>query len=143
MNNFVKIGVIFLLFIILALLRFWETELFYDPFILFFKSDYLYLDQPLFEKGKLLLHTSIRYWLNSVISLLILYIAFFDENIMKFALLLYFVLFLILFIGFYWILDHLKQENYLILFYLRRFLIQPLLVLILLPAFYYQKMKTN
>ncbi|HET8885905.1 MAG TPA: exosortase F system-associated protein [Salinimicrobium sp.] len=141
MNKYLKILIIFFLFVLLALVRFFETEIFYDPFTEFFKADYLYLDQPVFQKHKLLLHLTFRFWLNSGISLLILYVAFFDKNVMKFSTFLYSLLFLILFGAFWWILNDLQQENYLVLFYVRRFLIQPLLILILLPAFYYQKIK--
>lgn len=143
MNKYLKILLIFLLFAALALVRLFETELFYDPFIEFFKAEYLYLDKPFFQTEKLLLNIGFRYWLNTFISLLILYIAFLDQNILKFSFLLYFSLFLILFGTFWWILGDLKQENYLTLFYIRRFLIQPLLILILLPAFYYQKLKKS
>lgn len=125
----------------LAFVRFFETEIFYDPFTKFFKSEYLNADAPIFKTEKLLLNISFRYWLNTFLSLLIIYVAFLDKNILKFSFLFYLIMFFILFSIFILLLKDLKPENYMNLFYVRRFLIQPILVLLLLPAFYYQKLK--
>ena len=65
-----------ILFGLLILIRFFEDILFYDPYLQFFKNDYLYIDSPRRETLKLVLFTSLRFILNSGISLGILYVIF-------------------------------------------------------------------
>ena len=130
-----------LLFGLLILIRIFENELFYDPYLIFFQNDYLYIDNPRREIFKVTLFTIIRYGLNTIISLAILYIIFRDRGIIKLSTLIYGVALLIL-IGLYlYFVINPKQEDYYIFFNIRRFLIQPILLLILLPAFYYSRLK--
>ena len=124
---------------LLALIRLFENQLFYDPYVTFFHNDYLYLDSPRREVLKLVAFTSLRYFLNSVISIAILYVFFKDVSIVKFSALVYVFSFIVLLALFlFFVLDP-KQENYYIFFNIRRFLIQPILLLLLLPAFYYYR----
>lgn len=135
---------ILLLFGLLILVRLFETHLFYDPLIAFFKNDYLHQKVPDVSLSKLLLHTSFRFFINSLISLLILWVAFKDNDVLKFSGILYIVAFLILLPCMAWLLvNATPQSNYNLLFYVRRFLIQPLFVLLLLPAFYYHNLRNN
>lgn len=132
---------LFILFGLLVLIRFFEDSLFYDPYLQFFKNDYLYIDSPRRETLKLVLFTSLRFVLNTVISLGILYVIFKDKSVVKFASLIYIVAYLCLLIAFlYFVIDP-KQEEYYLFFNIRRFLIQPLILVILLPAFYYSKIR--
>jgi len=142
MNRYLKYILIFSLFVLLALVRWFEKELFYDPYLLFFQNDYLYIDSPRREVLKLVAFTSLRFLINTIISLSILYLFFKDRNVLKFSVLVYVVSFVILTgLYLYFVLEP-KQENYYLFFNIRRFLIQPLLLLLLLPAFYYQKIKS-
>jgi exosortase F-associated protein len=144
MNRLLKITGIIFLFGLLILVRLFEADLFYDPLLLFFKQDYLYGLVPEVEFGKLMLHTAFRFWLNTLISLAILYVAFWDKEVIKFSLILYVLAFVILFSWMSWLVANASAEsNYRILFYVRRFLIQPLFVLLLLPAFYYHKVRNR
>jgi len=130
---------LFGLFMLLALIRLFENKLFYDPYLTFFHNDYLYMDSPRREVLKLVAFTSLRYLLNSIISIAILYVFFKDLSIAKFSMVVYvfsYVVLLALFLIF--VLDP-KQENYYVFFNIRRFLIQPILLLLLLPAFYYYR----
>lgn len=139
MQNYNKYIWIFILFLLLVVIRLFENELFYDPYLTFFQNDYLYIDSPRRAVLKLTAFTSLRYSLNSIISIAILYIFFKDKSIFKFSILVYlfsYVALLTLFLFF--VLDP-KQENYYIFFNIRRFLIQPILLLLLLPAFYYHR----
>ncbi|MEX2349713.1 MAG: exosortase F system-associated protein [Flavobacteriaceae bacterium] len=139
-----KILLLLILFGLLVLVRLFEAELFYDPLLSFFKQDYLYGKVPDVEFGKLMLHTAFRFWINTLISLAILYVAFRDKGIVKFALVLYLIAFVVLFSWMAWLVVNASPEsNYNILFYVRRFLIQPLFVLLLLPAFYYHRLRTR
>ena len=128
-----------MLFGLLALIRVFEEQLFYDPYLSFFKSDYLYMDYPMREVFKLTAFTTLRYVMNSVISLVILYVFFKDKNIVKFSALIYILAYFILLLLFLYFVMNPKQEDYYLFFNVRRFLIQPIILLLLLPAFYYNK----
>ena len=130
-----------LLFGLLVLIRLFENELFYDPYLLFFKSDYLHMDYPRREVLKLSLFTTLRFVLNTVISLGIIFLFFRDKSIVKFSALVYMVAYVILMIFFLYFVINPKQEDYYLFFNFRRFLIQPILLLLLVPAFYYYKLK--
>ena len=83
MQKLNKYIVICVLFVLIILIRWFEADLFYDPYLTFFQSDYLYIDSPRREIFKLALFTSLRYFLNSGISLGILYAVFKDKSIIK------------------------------------------------------------
>ncbi|MBD0832848.1 exosortase F system-associated membrane protein [Aestuariibaculum sediminum] len=137
MPKMLKYFFIFLLFILLVLIRAYENQLFYDPYLTFFKNDYLYIDSPRREVLKLVFFTSLRFWLNTVISLGIIYLCFTDWSIIKFSILLYAVSFLALIAVFLYFVINPEQDDYYLFFNFRRFLIQPVLLILLLPAFYY------
>lgn len=141
MNNPFKYILILILIVLLVLVRVFENELFYDPYLLFFKSDYLHMDFPRREILKLTLYTSIRFLINTLISLGIIYLVFKDKSVVKFSVLIYGVAYIILLTLFLYFVINPRQEDYYLFFNFRRFLIQPLLLLILLPAFYYNKLK--
>lgn|SRR5690606_23904977 len=143
MGNVVKMIWLLVLFGLLILIRAFENELFYDPYLRFFENDYLYLDNPRREVLKLALFTTLRYFLNSVFSLGIIYIFFKDRSVVKFSALIYSVAYLILLALFLYFTINPKQEDYYVFFNIRRFLIQPILLLLLLPAFYYHQLKSE
>lgn len=129
--------------LLLALIRFFETQLFYDPFIAYFKSDYLQLPFPDFSFLKLIFHTFLRYVLNAGLSLAIIFLLFKDVRLTKFASLLYVFLGFLLLIALTIMLFFFDEKSNFILFYVRRFLIQPLFLVLFVPAFYFQKRQTN
>lgn len=135
-NKIIAIG---LLVFLLVAIRALEDLIFYDPFSLYFKNDYLSLSFPKFDTLLLFLNLSLRYGLNSLISLAIIYCLFKDWEITKFATVLYCFFFVILCVVFFGLILFTDQYNNFILFYVRRFLIQPLFLLLFVPAFYYQK----
>lgn len=141
MRNPITFILLLVLFGLLVLIRVFENELFYDPYLLFFQNDYLYIDSPNRETAKLILYTSLRYTLNSVISLSIIFLFFRDKSIVKFSLLLYVVAYIFLILIFLYYVINPRKEDYYLFFNFRRFLIQPILLLLLLPAFYYYKLK--
>jgi exosortase F-associated protein len=134
-----KIGWSLFLILLLILIRAFEETLFYDPFLSYFKDEYAHLPFPAINIFKLFFSLGIRFYLNSVISLFLLYVIFKDTQIVKFSALLYMVLGSILIISFIFILNFFGEENKMTLFYIRRFLIQPIFILLFIPAFYYQK----
>ncbi|WP_040278346.1 exosortase F system-associated membrane protein [Psychroserpens damuponensis] len=141
MRNFLSYIILMLLFGMLILIRVFEDELFYDPYLSFFKSDYLSLDSPRREILKLSLYTTLRFVLNTVISLGIIYSFFRDKSIVRFSLAVYSIAYVILMIFFLYFVINPRQEDYYLFFNFRRFLIQPILLLLLVPAFYYHKLK--
>ncbi|MFV8281153.1 exosortase F system-associated membrane protein [Christiangramia marina] len=134
-----KIILISFMVLLLAAIRFFEDSLFYDPLIAFFRSDYLLGIIPPMNMAELMIHLSIRYALNSAISLGIIYIAFQNRSMLKFSVILYALLYLGAVSAFIFLVLNIEREHYLALFYVRRFLIHPLFLLILLPAFYYYR----
>lgn len=141
MNRRTKYIWLFVLFGLLVLIRVFENELFYDPYLTFFKNDYLYIDNPRREVFKLVVFTTFRYALNTIISLAILYVVFKDTSMIKFSILIYAVSFVILIAIYLYFVVNPSQEDYYLFFNMRRFLIQPIILLVLLPAFYYYKLK--
>lgn len=141
MNSVSKIILLFGLFGLLVLIRVFENELFYDPYLLFFQNDYLYIDNPRQEIFKLTVFTSLRYTLNTVISLAILYVVYKERSIIKFSAFIYLASFIVLILIYLYFVVNPKQEQYYLFFNMRRFLIQPIILLVLLPAFYYYKLK--
>lgn len=132
--------ILFLVFVFfLALVRTFEDQLFYDPFLAYFKKDFNSLPLPKFDAVKLFFGLLFRYALNTVFSLGILYILFKDVDIVWFTSVLYGFFFLVLISLFFVIIYFYEEHNNLMLFYVRRFLIQPIFVIVFVPAFYYQK----
>jgi len=139
MSSSLKYIWLVLLFGLLILIRLFENEIFYDPYLKFFNNDYLYIDSPRFELLKLTAYTSLRFLLNTTISLAILFVFFKDKSIVKFSVLIYVIAYVFLMALFLYFVINPKQEDYIIFFNIRRFLIQPIILLLLLPAFYYQR----
>lgn len=108
----------------------------------FFQNDYLYIDFPRRETLKLIVFTTLRYAINSGISIAIIYLFFNDRGMVHFSFLIYLLAFLIFLMPFLYFVINPRQEDYYLFFNIRRFLIQPIILLILLPAFYYYKLKS-
>jgi exosortase F-associated protein len=134
-----RIIFIAIIFIALVLIRAYESVLFYDPFIAYYKTTYFLSDIPNYNLAKITINTVFRYSINSILSITILYIAFNKRDVLRFSTLLYISLFILLIILYQIILLNLSNELKQMFFYVRRFLIQPIFILILLPAFYYQQ----
>jgi exosortase F-associated protein len=139
LQNKMKIFWIVLLIALFAVIRMFENQLFYDPFLDFFKSEFQLMPLPTFDGFQLFLSLFLRYLLNSIVSLAIIYVAFKEVELVKFSAVLYGFFFVILTIVFFSIIHFYGNTNNLLLFNIRRFLIQPIFVLLFVPAFYYQK----
>ena len=139
MNKVLRVLLIFLCFIAMAFIRFRESALFYDPLITFFYGDYQYDILPEIEWTQYVLNLFFRYLLNMLLSLDILWLVFRDKDILKFSCIFFAIVFVALLLLFFIFWSINEQGEYNALFYVRRFLIQPLLIFILLPAFYYYR----
>jgi len=138
MNKYIRFLGVGFLFFLLILVRAFASELFYDPFILYFKNDYLHKPIPDYDTANLYVNIFFRYLLNAIISIGIIFILF-QNQFLKFSLQFYLVAFAILILFLFIVLKFHLFESYLPLFYLRRFLIHPIFILLLIPIFYYQK----
>lgn len=144
MKKLINIIAIGFLCLLLLLIRAYENELFYDPLLQFFKGDYKRLPLPEMDMLKLQLNIAFRFILNTSISLGILWFAFKDNEVVKLSTILYLILFVALLAAFNFIVYTSEgSTEHLTLFYVRRFLIQPIFLLILLPAFYFQKQNSR
>ncbi|GAA4936430.1 hypothetical protein GCM10023314_05980 [Algibacter agarivorans] len=141
MHKVAKYILLFGLVLMLILIRFFEDVLFYDPYLTFFQNDYLYIDSPRREVLKLVGFTILRYVLNALISLAILFLVFRDKSIIKFSVIIYAIAFVLLMMVYLYFVVNPRQEDYYLFFNVRRFLIQPIILILLLPAFYYHKLK--
>lgn len=139
MSKTLKYILVILLFLLLAGVRYFENHLFYDPLIAFFKSNFNQLPLPELIIPKFYFHITFRYGLNTILSLAILWFLFRKWEILKISALIYTVFFIVLMAAMVFVVDVSEAGNYQVLFYIRRFLIQPLLILLLIPAFYFVK----
>lgn len=134
-----RFTLVIVLVLLFTLIRAYEDELFYDPFLDYFKGDFQHSPLPEFNSFQLIIGLLFRYGLNTVISLGILYVLFKDIAMLKFVSVLYVFFLLILISSFFAIIYYYGDQNNFMLFYVRRFLIQPIFVLLFVPAFFYQK----
>ncbi|WP_324720925.1 exosortase F system-associated membrane protein [Salinimicrobium sp. HB62] len=142
MKAVTKILIILGLVGLLALVRMYEYRFFYDPFMYFFEKQYMDGESIAFP-AYMFWNVFWRFLVNTLISLLILYVAFQNRSIIKFSVLIYAGFFIVLFPLFVYLMHHVQPEDYLAAFYVRRFLAHPVLVLLLLPAFYYYRIQSE
>lgn len=139
MRKIIRYFLIFILLLVLVLVRAYENEMFYDPFIIFFQNDYLYTSVPEFEYGRLIWDLFLRYLLNSIISLGIIYLVFEKLGYVILSAKLYVLGFILLISAYIFLLSTGFENGYLLPFYVRRFLIHPLFLLLLMAALLYEK----
>ena len=133
----IKILASIIIVLCFVLIRALEASLFYDPFLQYFESDFSSAPFPNVDVFRLFCNLLFRFALNTVLSLMLIYVLFKDLEILKFTGYLFLFFFLVLFSMFFIIIQYFQDSSW-VLFYVRRFIIQPLLVLLFIPAFYYQ-----
>ena len=138
MNKWIRIGLVIVSFLTLILIRSIASKTFYDPFIEFFKNDYLTTTFPAYETPKLFINLFCRHLINTLVSLAIIYFLFQKKQLITFSIKFYIITFVILSIVYFLLLETSFSSGYLFAFYIRRMLIHPIFLLVLLPAFYYQ-----
>ena len=120
-------------------IRILEERLFYDPFLGYFHEAQKNIPFPPFEWGKLIAGYFFRFVLNLFFSCLIIHFWFRNRQWTIQGAILITIIFLITFpIYLYCIYDRF-EIGYLLSFYMRRFVIQPLILLLIIPMFYYRK----
>ena len=138
LQNKTKILIAIFIILCFGIIRTFEGKLFYDPFLVYFESDFKDAPFPKIDSFKLFSGLLLRYLLNAVLSLILIYVLFQEVDILKFSLFLY-AFFLILLLGMFVVIINYFQDWNWLLFYVRRFIIQPIFVLLFIPAFYYQQ----
>jgi exosortase F-associated protein len=141
MNKWIRFALAGLLVFCLIMVRAFETKVFYDPFLAYFKGDFYHKAFPEFDWTKVILNVSFRYLINSILSILVIWFLFWNKKYAKYAALILIGFFIILLPTYLWMIQNEFKIGENFGFYIRRFLIQPYLLLILIPAFYYHQQK--
>lgn len=123
----------------LVSVRFLEDKIFYDPFLEFFKADYKVAQVPDFIWGKLMLSHFFRFALNLIFSAIVVHFMFLNKKWTIQAVFLMAVAFLFFFPIYLWCLYSKMEIGSLFTFSVRRFVIQPIILLLIIPIFYYRK----
>ncbi|WP_264543567.1 MULTISPECIES: exosortase F system-associated membrane protein [Flavobacterium] len=139
LNRRAQITLFVFLLGLLVSVRAFENEWFYDPFINYFQSEFSHLKYPNYNEVLLFANWIFRYFLNSVFSIAIIYVIFQEMQMVKFSVVLLIIFLIFLLLGMFVLLHFFDEEQKMILFYVRRFLIQPLFLLLFIPGFLYQK----
>ncbi len=124
--------------VLLALVRYFETTLFYDPFLPFFKGQFQNASIPHIDDIRLLGSYVFRYVLNSSLSLLIIYLCLQDRAIIRFSAWMYLFLLVLLLALFCCVIWLFNEPDKMFIFYIRRLLLQPVFLLLFLAGFLYQ-----
>lgn len=137
-NNGGRVALAVVVIVLFALVRLYESEIFYDPLLAYFKGSYMQIPLPEMNYQMLLLNTSFRYFINTALSLALLYIVFKDIGMVKFTAVLYLVFFVVLISILLFTLSY-DDPDKMLIFYIRRFLIQPIFILLFIPGFLFQE----
>ncbi|BEV05477.1 exosortase F system-associated membrane protein [Chryseobacterium gambrini] len=123
----------------LVSVRILEDRIFYDPFLNYFHEANKNIPFPSFEWGKLISGYLFRFILNLLFSCVVIHFWFKNRQWTIQGAILITIIFAITFpIYLYSIYDRF-EIGYLFSFYMRRFVIQPLILLLIIPMFYYRK----
>lgn len=120
-------------------IRFLEDRLFDDPFIKYFHEGLTGGIFPEVNWTKLILHHLFRFLLNLGFSLLIVHHLFRKVRWTVQAAVLMMIFFVITFLVYLYCLHSQMEFGALFTFYMRRFVIQPIILLLIIPLFYYRE----
>lgn len=123
----------------LVAIRMLEEQLFYDPFLQYFHEADKNAVFPDFEWTKLIVSYIFRFLLNLFFSVMIIYFMFKNKIWTFHAAVLIAIVFVITLPIYLYCIHTRFEVGYLFSFYMRRFVIQPLTLLLVIPLFYYRK----
>ncbi len=123
----------------LIAVRMVEDQLFYDPFQAFFHLANKHAEFPAFEWTPLIMNYLFRFGLNLILSAAVVYFIFKNKQWTLQAIVLMLIVFAITFPLYLYCIHTQFDIGYLFSFYMRRFVIQPLILLLIIPLFYYRK----
>ena len=141
-HNVLKYSLLtFLLFALIAV-RMYEAEIFYDPLLDYFKNSN-HTNLPSMNLTDLYINVFLRFMINLLLSVLIVKVLFNEKAYVKFTIIIGILGFVILLPLYAYMLNHNLNFGEMIFFYVRRFLIQPMFLIILIPCFYYQEIRNK
>ncbi|MDN3695265.1 exosortase F system-associated protein [Chryseobacterium tructae] len=120
-------------------IRVLEDQLFYDPFLNYFHEANKNIAFPVFEWGQLIGGNIFRFVLNLFFSCLIIQGLFKNKQWTIQGALMMVIVFAISFPIYLYCIYDTFEIGYLFSFYMRRFVIQPVIILLIVPMFYYRK----
>jgi exosortase F-associated protein len=123
----------------LIAVRVFEKRLFYDPFLSYFHEVNKELHFPNFEWGKLIAGHLFRFFLNLFFSCLIIQFWFNNKQWTIQGAILIVIIFIITFPIYLYCISVRFDVGHLFSFYMRRFVIQPIILLLIIPMFYYRR----
>ena len=115
-----------------------EDKIFYDPFLNYFHEANKKADFPDLEWGKLILNYIFRFVLNLIFSAVVVQFIFKNFKWTVQAGVMILLVFAITFPVYLYCISTKFEIGYLFSFYMRRFVIQPLILLLIIPLFYYR-----
>lgn len=119
--------------------RMMEDRLFYDPFLDYFHLANKDATFPDFDLIPLILNYLFRFLLNLILSAVVVHFIFKNKQWTVQAMVLMLIVFVITFPLYLYAISTKFEIGYLFSFYMRRFVIQPLILLLIIPMFYYRK----
>jgi exosortase F-associated protein len=137
LNKTISVVLIALSLLGLASVRLLENDLFYDPFIDYFKSNFQLQSLPELHKGLYLISTVSRYLINLLFTVFTIWLLYRSKEFVKATLWVHLFSFIILIAAFFILVALDDEWVKMTLFYIRRFLIHPILLFILVPGFYF------
>ncbi|ACU08801.1 hypothetical protein FIC_02368 [Flavobacteriaceae bacterium 3519-10] len=120
-----------------------EDAIFYDPFLKFFRAADDRAVFPDFEWANLVISYIFRFSLNLLFSLIVVHFIFKNKRWTIQAAVLILMVFAITLPVYLYCVYTRFEIGYLFSFYMRRFVIQPLILLLIIPLFYYRKKMTG
>lgn len=137
MNKFYTVLFTVIALFALVAVRVFENTLFYDPLIEYFKSSFQTAPFPELDKTKYFFSIVFRFVLNMMFSTIIIGLVYKNKEYIKASLWVHLIALIILIIIFYTTISFDDEWAKMATFYIRRFLIHPILLFILLPGFYF------
>lgn len=119
--------------------RMMEDRIFYDPFLNYFHEANKNIPFPEFEWGRLVFSHLFRFILNLFFSCVIIHFLFKNKEWTVQGAVLISMIFAITFPIYLFCICDRFETGYLFSFYMRRFVIQPLILLLIVPLFYYRR----
>jgi exosortase F-associated protein len=143
LNKTISVVLIVISLLGLASVRWLENDLFYDPFIAYFKSNFQVQHLPDVDKGLYLISTLSRYVINLLFTVFIIWLLYKSKEFVKATLWVHLFSFIILLAVLFILITLGNEWVKMTLFYIRRFLIHPILLFILVPGFYFISKKKS
>ncbi len=140
-NSIIRFTIIGFLLLLIVAVRYFETRFFPEPLLDYFNGAFEQAPIPSGSNMTILAVTALRYLANTILSLGIIWFVFKKVSFIKASLWVYLFSFLLLTSAMAACLMHGGDALKMVLFYVRRFLIHPLLLFILLASFYYLRNK--